>query len=159
MKTISNKDKISLGRGYGTEILNSVKKAEKSVKIVSPYLSASYLDELINLRKKGVEITLITSDNLTEQDSKYSFDNSKVIKQEKMINQEAKQKKKSLRTTSVIFFLIFLSTLALSYLYPLLIFLSILLFIITLIIFISSYFVKQYSYQYNSIFRLKVFDG
>ena len=51
MKTISNKNQISLGRGYGIEILNAVKNAKKSVKIVSPYLSSSYLDELVNLNK------------------------------------------------------------------------------------------------------------
>ena len=123
------------------DILNAVKNAQQSVKIVSPYLSAGYLDELVYLRRKGVGITLITSDNLTEQDSNYAFDDSKVIKQEKIVNQEAKQKKKSLGTASLVFFLIFMSTLALSYLYLPLIFISGILLIMSLINFISSYFV------------------
>ena len=61
MRTISNRDGIYIGRKAGAEILKKIKGARKSVKIVSPYLSASFVQELIKLRKEGREITLITA--------------------------------------------------------------------------------------------------
>jgi len=159
MKTFSNKNQISIGRGYGAEILNIVKNAKKSVKIVSPYLSASYLDELVNLNKKNVEITLITSDNLTEQNSNYAFDDSKVIKQEKIINKEAKQKKKNLKYFSISLLLIGFVSLSFLILSLPLIFISVILITLGVILAIANYFIQEYNYKYHSIFRLKVFDS
>ena len=159
MKTTSNKNQISLGRGYGYEILNAVKNAKKSVKIISPYLSASYLDELVSLSKKKVEVTLITSDNLTEQNSNYSFDDSKIIKQEKIINPQAKQKKKNLKIFSMSLLLIGFIILFFSIAFMFLIFISTILIIISIIIAITSYFTKEYNYQYFSIFRVRIFDS
>lgn len=159
MKTHSNSNIISIGRGYGIEILNAVKNAKKEVKIVSPYLSSSYLDELVDLRQKGIEITLITSDNLTEPDTSYSFDDSKVIKQEKVESSGYEEKKKNLKKYSNGFFitsiLIFLSSLFLHFF----LYLAILLLIISGILFFNERVLKQYTYKYSSIFRLKVFDS
>ena len=59
MKTTSNNNKISIGKQIGTNLLKEIKNAKESVKIVSPYLSAMYIEELVNLSKKGVKITLI----------------------------------------------------------------------------------------------------
>ena len=159
MKTRSNSSIISLGRGHGIEILNAVKNAKKEVKIVSPYLSSSYLEELVNLKQKGVEITLITSDNLTEQGTNYSFDDSKVIKQEKVEIPGSIEKKESLRKSLRGFFFAFLLTLPLYFFSPFFLIISALLLIISGIFFFNEISLKQYIYKYFSVFRLKVFDS
>ena len=64
MKTVSNKDIIYIGRQAGDEIIKEIRKAKKSVKIVSPYLSEFYIRELIDLSNQKKDITLITSDNI-----------------------------------------------------------------------------------------------
>jgi len=155
MKTYSNHNEIYIGRKQGLQILNAVKNAKKSVKIVSPYLSPGYLEELVNLRKKGVQITLITSDNLEQGRGDYStFKHSDIIKQKKTFNQQAKEKK----TRG---FIISIAILIMSGFF-LLLSLSFLFFILALIgvgILIYSYSIKFYSYEYYSLFRLKVFDS
>ena len=159
MKTHSNSNIITLGRGYGVEILNAVKKAEKSVKIVSPYLSSNYLDELVDLHKKGVNITLITSDNLTEPNTKYSFDDSKVIKQEKVELQGDEEKKKHLKKYANSFFIASIFICLFSLLLHSLLYLAILSLLISAFFFFHEMFIKKYTYKYSTIFRLKVFDS
>jgi phosphatidylserine/phosphatidylglycerophosphate/cardiolipin synthase-like enzyme len=159
MQTHSSSDKISLGRGNGLEILDSIKKARSSVKIVSPYLSGSYLDELISLHEKGIKITLITSDNLSDSSSRFAFNESKIIKQEKTLVAGADKKKKNIQVYSLALFLIALSFFAMSAFLLQLIFFSLLFFVSSLSLFIYSYMIRQYDCKYHPIFRLKVFDS
>ena len=157
MRTYSNKDQINLGRKAGTEILKAIKNAKKSVKIVSPYLSPSYLEELLKLRKKGVQITLITSDNLEEGNNSFSsFQHSDVIKQGKMIidKKAANKKKRGIIFSAAILLISFLSLLLLPVLY-----LSLFLMAIGALAFIFYLLKKTYTYEYYSIFKLKVFDS
>jgi len=160
MRTYSYSDKISLGRGDGTKILTAIKNAKKSIKIVSPYLSPSYLEELIRLRKKGVKITLITSDNLTEGNHQFStFKDSDVIKQKKILNPEANDKKKNLKKISITFFLVSIITFLLSLSFSSLTYISVILVIIGAVVLAYSYSISGYKYYYYSIFRLKAFDS
>lgn len=106
METFSNNDKILLGRGIGHEILNAVNSSKHSVKIVSPYLSPNYITELVNLSNNGIEVTLITCDNL-ETDPRYSdFKHSDIIKQEKVYSEELKVKKWFYRKMALISFIL-----------------------------------------------------
>ncbi|MGC1514513.1 MAG: phospholipase D-like domain-containing protein [Maribacter sp.] len=57
---------IYIGKGAGKKLLNDIRNAKKSVRIVSPYLSPGLITELINLRKRNLEVELITSDNIEE---------------------------------------------------------------------------------------------
>ena len=158
MKTTSNSDKISLGRGDGMEILKAIKNAKKSIKIVSPYLSPSYIKELIHLRKKDIPITLITCDEI-ETNNYSDLSHSDIIKQKKVVTLEVENQKKILKTTSIILLVIGLLTLFFSIFFISFIFLSIPLIIISIIIAITNYFKEEYSYQYYPIFRIKVFDS
>jgi phosphatidylserine/phosphatidylglycerophosphate/cardiolipin synthase-like enzyme len=158
MQTSSNKDKIFLGRKKGMEILKEIKNAKKSVKIVSPYLSPSYIKELVRLREKDIPITLITCDEL-EQNSYSDFRPSDIIKQKKIANPEAIRKKKTLKTISVTIFLIAFIIFLLSFLIIFLVFLLILLIIVGLVIIFINYSTKAFDYKYYSTFRLKVFDS
>ncbi|MFD0797192.1 phospholipase D family protein [Maribacter chungangensis] len=51
-----------MGTGAGTKLLKEIGNAQRSVKISSPYLSPKMVDELVWLHKKGIKVTLITSD-------------------------------------------------------------------------------------------------
>lgn len=82
MQTKSKDTIINLGRGIGFRIMNSVKNAKSSVKIISPYLSPDYIKELLNLHNKGVKITLITCDNI-ETNNWSEFKVSDIIKRKK----------------------------------------------------------------------------
>src|SRR3989344_456856 len=155
METYSNKDKICLGRKQGIQILNTIKNAKKSVKIVSPYLSSSYLEELVKLREKGVEITLITSDELVQGNTSYSsFKHSDVIKQNKTTNSGAKNRRKAGIIISVGILLMSIFPLVLKQFY-----LSLAIAFIGAGVFIYYYSLKMYNYEYYSIFRIKVFDS
>jgi len=155
MKTYSNHDEIFIGRKQGLQILNAVKNAKKSVKIVSPYLTPSYLEELVNLRKKGVQITLITSDDVEQGRGNYSnFKHSDIIKQKKIFDQQAKDKRTRgfIISTALLIISAFFLLLSLFFLF----------FILALVgagILIYSYSIKFYNYEYYSLFRLKVFDS
>ena len=158
MDISSSKDKIFLGREKGMIVLNAIKDANFSVKIVSPYLSPDYTKELVKLAEKGVEITLITCDNL-EVNRWSDFKHSDVIKQKKIENNKAKETKKKLKKLSKIFILTSLLLLVFSSYIHILIYLSAMLFITSLIFIIPNYFIKEYNCEYYSIFKLKVFDS
>ena len=57
---------IYIGKSAGKKLLNDLRNAQKSVKIVSPYLSPFLISELINIRKRNLEVELITTDNIED---------------------------------------------------------------------------------------------
>ena len=63
MKASFSSGTVFLGRNAGEELLRDIRGAKKSVKIVSPYLSPGYVSELVKLHNRGVEVTLITTDD------------------------------------------------------------------------------------------------
>ena len=72
MITHSTSDDIYIGRGAGKRLKEELDKAQKSVKIISPYLTPSYVEDLVKLSNKGVEVTLITSNDVEQGDGNYS---------------------------------------------------------------------------------------
>jgi phosphatidylserine/phosphatidylglycerophosphate/cardiolipin synthase-like enzyme len=57
---------IYIGKGAGKKLLNDIYSARKSIKIVSPYISPFLISELINIRKRNLEVELITTDNIKD---------------------------------------------------------------------------------------------
>lgn len=53
---------IYIGISAGRELMDDIFKAKKSIKLISPYLSASFVRDLIHLNSKGIDVFLITSD-------------------------------------------------------------------------------------------------
>lgn len=83
MNTPSNNNDIYIGRQAGKEIHKSILSAKSCVKIVSPYLSPDYIQDLIFLHKKGIKITLITCDSI--ESNQYSkFKPSDLVIKEKV---------------------------------------------------------------------------
>jgi len=163
MKTISNQNKIYIGRNAGLEILEALRNSRKSIKIVSPYLSGSYLEKLVNLQKKGIDITLITCDDIKEEVNKFSnFRLSDIIKQKKILNNNnnnSKTIKNILFYTSLSLLLLSLIIFIISLTLSITLLISLSILIISLLGFACSYFIKEFNYEYYSIFKIKIFDS
>lgn len=160
MEICCGESEIYLGRRAGRKILKAIKNAKKSVKIVSPYLSPSYLERLVALAKEGKEITLITSDKLPESRGGHSsFKHSDVIKQKKIPDENAKTKKRKVLKVFLIVLLVSLIFFALSLLSLSFLYLGILSIIASVIAFVFSRSIKTYSSEYSPIFKIKIFDS
>jgi len=160
METISLKDKIYIGRKIGTALLREIENAKMSVKIVSPYLSASYIERLAKLSKNGVKITLITADEIREENRGYSnFRYSDIIKQNKIVDFDAERKKSKINRLSALGLVLSLLSVVLYFASPILLAVPTVLVLLCLSGFAYSSTIKEYSYEYYSIFRLKVFDS
>jgi len=158
MKTFSNKDYIYIGKEAGKEIHEKIKNAKNSVKVVSPYLSTDYIKDLINLHKKGVQITLITCDNI--ENSSYSdFKTEDLIKKEKVYNEKAGKLKKTLFWVFIWLFISSVLFAILSFLLFPLFFVALILIFAGIILLISSNLISDSSFKYETIFRIKVFDS
>lgn len=156
MITSSNNDKIYLGKNAGEKIFYAIKNAEHFVKIVSPYLSSSYVKELVKLSEKGIKITLITSDGINEDDFS-DFKLSDIIKKKEIYDEALKHKKKLISNISLIMFFVSLISFIPFFTSPYLIIIPIIIITISITGMVISYFIKPLNYQYYSIFRLKVF--
>ncbi|WP_299781279.1 phospholipase D-like domain-containing protein [uncultured Formosa sp.] len=72
---------IYIGKGAGKKLLADIRNARKSIKIVSPYLSPLLITELIKLKKRNLEVELITTDNIEDFNESYKKNIHKLIKQ------------------------------------------------------------------------------
>src|SRR3989338_2839278 len=158
MQTTSNKDYIYIGKEAGKEIHEKIKNAKKSVKIVSPYLSADYLKDLIRLHKKQIAVTLITCDKI--EDSPYSdFKTEDLIKKEKVYDKKARILKKGLFRGFIWLFIISVLLAISAFAFPTLFVFAGIFILAGIIAFISSMLISNYSFKYEPIFRIKVFDS
>jgi len=152
MITHSDGDEIYIGRGAGTMLKKDLDNAKSSIKIISPYLTASYVEDLLRLANAGVSVTLITSNEIKEGDGNYSsLSHKDLIKQERHTD----EKKRKLRSQGMKYSLI-----ALILPLMLLVFHSYFGFavatIVIGIIFVTYYNKKIYSYSYYSPIKLKI---
>ena len=77
---------IYIGKSAGKHLISDIRNAKKSVKIVSPYLSASLVKELIKLKAKKLNIELITSDEIEDFKGNTEKNIHKLIIQNKKSN-------------------------------------------------------------------------
>ncbi|WP_051691669.1 phospholipase D-like domain-containing protein [Pedobacter borealis] len=57
---------IYIGKGAGKKLMDDMRSAKYSVKIISPYLSPYLISELINLKDKNIDVKLITTNNIED---------------------------------------------------------------------------------------------
>ncbi|MCK4647847.1 phospholipase D family protein [Candidatus Pacearchaeota archaeon] len=154
MKTYSDKTETYLGRGAGKEIAEEIANAKESIKIISPYLSPSYVDDLLELAKKGVKVTLITSNEIEKDKSgEYSdLSDTDLIKQKRTTDEDTKNKRDKGRFYSGVGFILSL-LISIFYSYT---FGGIVL-VVSLIAFTYFHKTRIYYYSYYSPIRLKVF--
>ena len=84
---------IYIGKGAGKKLLYDIRNARKSIKIVSPYLSPFLINELINFRKRNLDVQLITTDNIEDFYGSYEKNIHKLIIQNREIDKEAIEKR------------------------------------------------------------------
>ena len=159
MKTFSNKDTIYIGRQVGDEILREIKKAKDSVKIVSPYLSGSYVKELVTLHNQNKKITLITADNITENNKYSDFRSSNlIIKKEVFMPRLDKVRRRGIALFLIfiaISFVALLSSFIVEELfYPALFFMG-----ASFVFMFYFFFMPVNKVEYRPLFRIKVFDS
>ena len=152
MITHSTSDDIYIGRGAGKRLKGELDKAQKSVKIISPYLTPSYVEDLISLSKKGVEVTLITSNDVEQGDGNYSsFTHTDLIKQKRHTDEEEKELRSKGMKYSLIGLVLPILLFYLSY--YLIAGVSL---VVVGFVFYHFYDKRIYSYSYYSPIKLKV---
>lgn len=91
---------IYIGKGAGKKLLNDIENAKKSVKIVSPYLSPILIKELIKLRKRNIEVELITTDDIKDFSGSDEKNIHKLIIQNVETDEEAVEKREKWKDIS-----------------------------------------------------------
>lgn len=98
---------LFIGKGAGKKILSEIDNAQHSVKIISPYLSASLIWKLIQLHRKGVSVQLITTDAIMDNSEQATGTFRQLISQKKIIDQKAKHLRSFLSALDKIIWLLF----------------------------------------------------
>ena len=93
---------IYIGKGAGKKLLDDIENAKESVKVVSPYLSPFLIKELIKLRKRNLEVELITTDNIEDFYGSYEKNIDKLIIQNVETDEVAVEKRKKWKDISKI---------------------------------------------------------
>lgn len=141
-----------IGRDAGRRLMQEITNAEKSIKIVSPYLSAKYVKELISLKKeKGLHISLVTTDEIKE-DNHCEFYHTDLIEQEQITD----YKRKKTRKKGIIWNLIAMFIIA---------FIGVeipeawLGLVVPLVLLLFFYQMSIYEYKYHPQFRIKIINS
>lgn len=156
---------IYIGKSAGAKLLQDIRNAKRNIKIVSPYLSPSLIKELIFLHNKGINISLITSDEIEDF---YGYDKNitKLIVQKRHTDEKAKQSRDSLISLSgtLLFAIIGLALVLVPLIFLLKEWKLAYGFILVIVLFfVRDFIVRQiknkriYHYTYKQLFPFKVF--
>ena len=155
-----------MGTGAGTKLLKEIGNAQRSVKISSPYLSPKMVDELVWLHKKGIKVTLITSDKFDSRSYRQEKSIQPLVVQNRHLDEEANRirerwlfTQKALLVGSIaltlLLVILFLTSNNSTYIFA---------FGIIFILFLGSRYARRktkktkiYSYTYSPLFPFKVF--
>lgn len=154
---------IYIGKSAGKKLIEDFENAKKSIKIICPYFSPSLIDQLINLKDKGIEIKLITIDKTIHSKSQRK-NLYRLIKQHRYINKPAQKKRNLWRNLMRIFLfsliITFISSIGLFYYlkdynYLWIFSTSLLLFFIYLFCKKKYTSIKIFKYSYSQLFPFK----
>lgn len=157
---------IYIGKDAGKKLLADIRNARKSIRVVSPYLSPFLISELIDFRKRNLEVELITTDDIEDFYRGNEKNIHKLIIQNRKVNKEAIEKRKKWNDSVKILFYINFGLLAI--LIGMAYFLKdikvafVLIPIVILFLIIKFYKNKIknkpiYSYWYSQLFPFKVY--
>lgn len=160
---------IYIGKGAGRKLMNDIENAQKSVKIVSPYLSPSMVELLIDLYNKKIKVSLITSDDIEDYYGSYEKNIYKLITQEKITDIQAQEQREKWKKISkyllfgIISFVVILIS-AFYFYQNIKIFYGV--FFILVIALIRKIFFEDkiknkriYNYRYHQLFPFKVYTS
>jgi phosphatidylserine/phosphatidylglycerophosphate/cardiolipin synthase-like enzyme len=159
---------IFIGQGAGKKLMDELRAARKSIKIISPYLSPSLVKELIESKreKPNLSIELITSDEIEDFKDVSQSNIYKLIIQNRQLDSDAESlRNKWKRIIKVLLFttlcLAVLEYLSIIFLRDIRLFygiIPIIILIIVLLIYKSKISGKRiYSYYYSQLFPFKVY--
>ncbi len=94
---------IYIGTGAGKKLMEDIVNAQKSVKIVSPFLSPGLIGKLIELHFKGIEVQLITTDSIEDYYNGQEKNASKLINQEVHVDGHARRSRNRWKIRAKIF--------------------------------------------------------
>ena len=148
----SRDDEIYIGRGSGKRLKVDIHNAKHSIKIVSPFHSSSYIKDILKKARNGLNVTLITSNEIKEGDGKYcDLAYSDLIDQKRHVDDFAKEERDLKMRYSFFSLIIPLALFLFEY-----IFLGII-FLIIIGVVLRYYQNKRiYSYSYSSPIKLKL---
>lgn len=86
---------IYIGKSAGNKLIQDIRGAKNNVKIVSPYLSPLLIRGLISLRKKGIDVQLITTDEIEDFYGENKNINQLII-QKRHVDEKAMQSRESM---------------------------------------------------------------
>lgn len=156
---------IYMGTGAGKKLLHEIGNAQRSVKISSPYLSPKLVQELVWLHKKGVKVSLITSDTL-DRNGRQERSLKPLIVQHRHLDEQANVQRNRWKTFRKV---LLFSSLVILILLPLLFYSTRnTVFLFALPIPIVLYWISRevrrmvqrkriYSYSYAALFPFRVF--
>jgi phosphatidylserine/phosphatidylglycerophosphate/cardiolipin synthase-like enzyme len=93
-ETLINSGEIYIGRNVGERIITDLESSKKSIKIVTPYISADFVDLLVQYAKSNIDITLILSDDFVDKEYKRNEIFKKIIKQKRHTDENKKKKRR-----------------------------------------------------------------
>lgn len=106
-KTINNVlGDIYIGKESGKMILDDIRKAKKSVRVMSPYLSAGLVDMLLDRLTSGVHIELVTS-GYVEDHAHENKNCYRIIKQHKHVDEQLRNRKQFFQWTGIVLMITF----------------------------------------------------
>jgi phosphatidylserine/phosphatidylglycerophosphate/cardiolipin synthase-like enzyme len=155
-----------IGKGAGKKLLNDIRNAKDSVKIVSPYLSPFLITELIKLKQRKISVALITTDNIEDYKGQYEKNIHKLIIQNRETDKASVEKrekwKRIVRILIYCFIVLFVILGATAYLLRdiKIVYGLIPLTITIVVIRILNNMVRKkriYSYWYSQLFPFKVY--
>lgn len=155
-----------MGTGAGKKLLHEIGNAQRSVKISSPYLSPKMVQELIWLHKKGIKVSLITSDTLDGGNGRQERSLKPLILQHRYLDEKANFQRNRWKTLGKV---LLFSSLAILILLPLLFYNTrntafLFALPIPIVLYWISRIVKRivrkkriYTYSYSTLFPFKVY--
>ena len=156
-----NNSVLYVGRRAGKYIMNDIKRASKSIKIVTPYISSDFIKEIKKKAQNGVEVSLIISSDIGSNNVDHNGYEDKFKSLRELIHQEKstdpkllRKRNKGLFYTKILFIII--SLLAISGIFYQYLLSS--LACIPLIYFIRKSYqkIKIYSYSYYTTINLRI---
>jgi phosphatidylserine/phosphatidylglycerophosphate/cardiolipin synthase-like enzyme len=107
-KTINNvTGDIYIGKESGKMIIADMLAARKSIRIMSPYLSAKLVDVLMDRFKSGIAVELVTSDEIEDHKQPENKNCYRIIRQHKHVDERLKSRKAVFQALGVIIILLF----------------------------------------------------
>lgn len=158
---------LYIGTGADKKLMQEIRNAKKSVKVVSPFVSEVLIKKLISLHESGIEINLITSaDSILNSNGSYKKVIYDLIVQNKIIDKQADETRKRwshiskiLSTINIGLVILLISLIFLMKDFRLIL-LTIPIIILALIIAIYKNEIKSkrvFTYTYSVLLPLKIF--